>query len=89
MNPPTQPIEQFERRRSNRAILILIAMTLAGMALNDDVPSLIAETRASSRLVRRLVSDADQEARAVAARMAGLRQDHCHASAYGHDSVAR
>lgn len=79
----------FERRRSNRAVLIIVAMALAGIALNDGVQSLMAHAGEKGRQVQRLVPDADQKAGAAAARIAGSRLDHCPASAFGYDSVRR
>jgi hypothetical protein len=40
MNDNLEPDGTFERRRSNRAILIVVAMALAGIFLNDGVHSL-------------------------------------------------
>ena len=37
MNNDFPPVGAFERRRLNRAILIVIAMAIAGIALNDGV----------------------------------------------------
>lgn len=89
MNDPIATVGPFERRRSNRAILIVVAMALAGTALNDGVHSLMAHAGEPGHQVHRLASGADQKARAAVHRIAGSRLDHCHDSASGHDSVRR
>jgi hypothetical protein len=54
MNGYFEPAGPFERRRLNRAILIVVAMTLAGIAFNNGVHALISAAEKSS--LRRPVS---------------------------------
>jgi uncharacterized membrane protein len=61
MNGDFEPAGPFERRRLNRAILIVVAMTLAGIAFNDGVHALIsAAEKSGPRLERLVLQNADR-----------------------------
>jgi hypothetical protein len=66
MNGYFEPAGPFERRRLNRAILIVVAMTLAGIAFNNGVHALISAAEKSSPRIQRLVSQGDLKGRAAA-----------------------
>jgi hypothetical protein len=55
MNGTYEPGGPFERRRLNRAILTIVAMTLAGIVLNDGFHALITAAERSSPRLQRLV----------------------------------
>ena len=40
--------EPFERRRTNRAVFIMVAMVFAAIALNDGIQSLMKRTQGSA-----------------------------------------
>jgi len=69
MNHYFEPENPFERRRSNRAILLVMAMALAGIALNDGVHALMTPAGDPSPRVIQLVPRVDQKNHATAAIM--------------------
>jgi hypothetical protein len=58
-----EPGGSFERRRSNRAILMVVALAFAGIALDDGVRSLKSPAGESRPRVKRLVPEADRNER--------------------------
>ena len=62
MNTYFEPGGPFERRRSNRAVLLVMAMAFAGIALSDGVRALMTTAVPSRPPMKRLVTGEDRGA---------------------------